>query len=356
MAFGDQVEVSVGAVTDTGPRSVNADRFFTSRSPVDGSWVIAVADGVGGHPQAPDAAAAAVQGLPERIDSLDAMRDAFVAAATRVAALAPSWDDFMDDERAEFGNDEVFDVLSNKLWMIESLSHRHTASCPLCTLCVAAWTPTGGLLVASMGDTLAFEVRWPAAGAPWRRLVAEPHRQPPLAHGVTSYLGAHPQESLICLPPGDYDDHRDGYNPYFAAVQIDLPSDPATAVAVIVASDGAWEPLWQIINAADYAAADPEARRTWYDEPVVLPDGWNAAPIDADEDPLPPAVRPPQRRGSWPPRPRRPDRSPVPPRRRPRSPRAFSTRPASSASRTTPLSPPPCCPHPPNPARLGFGG
>ena len=53
MAFGNQVEVTVGAVTDTGPRHVNADRFFASQSPGDGSWVIAVADGVGGHPEAP---------------------------------------------------------------------------------------------------------------------------------------------------------------------------------------------------------------------------------------------------------------------------------------------------------------
>ena len=282
MVIGAHVEVSVGAVTDIGPRSVNADRFFVSRSPVDDSWVIAVADGVGGHPQAADAAAAAVEGLPERIDSLDAMRDAFVAASVRVLALAPSWDDFMADERAEFGDDELFDILREQLGVAESLVHRYEASCPLCTLCVAAWTPKGGLLVASMGDTLAFEVRWPSAGAPLRRLIAAPHREPPLARGVASYLGAHPQESVI-RPERD-----DGHNLYFAAVEMDLPADPATSVAIVVASDGAWEPLWQIIRAADYATADTETRRSWYDEPVVLPTGWTGAPIDADEEPLPP--------------------------------------------------------------------
>ena len=76
--------------------------------------------------------------------------------------------------------------------------------------------------------------------------------------------------------------------PYFAAVQVDSPADPATAVAVIVASDGAWEPLWQVIRAADYAAADPEKRRNSHREPVVLPAGWIGSPIDADEEPLPP--------------------------------------------------------------------
>ena len=110
MGIGPIVDVSVGAVTDTGPCPVNADRFFASRSPVDGSWVIAVADGVGGHPEAPDAAQAAVEGLPERVGSLDAMGDAFVAASERVAVLAPSRDDFWAAERAECG-DTVFDLM-----------------------------------------------------------------------------------------------------------------------------------------------------------------------------------------------------------------------------------------------------
>ena len=153
-------EASVGAVTDTGPRPVNADRFYTSHSPADGSWVIAVADGVGGHPEAADAAAAAVEGLPDRIESLDAMRDAFVAASDRVLALAPSWDDFIAQERADFGDDRLFDLLEART--VGGSTYRYLANCPLCTLYVAAWTPTGGLLVASMGDTLAFEVRWPA--------------------------------------------------------------------------------------------------------------------------------------------------------------------------------------------------
>ena len=283
MGLGAHVEMSVGAVTDIGPRSVNADRFFTSRSPVDGSWMIAVADGVGGHPRAPDAAAEAVEGLPERIDSLDAMRDAFVAASARVAVLAPSRDDFWAAERAECG-DTVFDLMVRS----GASAYRYLASCPLCTLCVAAWTPAGGLLVASMGDTLAFEVQWPAAGAPWRRLIAEPHREPPFARGVSSYLGAGHDESVIRPQEGDYLYYgSDGYNRHFAAVEVELPADPATSVAVIVASDGAWEPLRQIIRAADYAAAGPEQRRAYYDEPVVLPAGWTGAPIDAREEPRP---------------------------------------------------------------------
>ena len=285
MASGALVEVSVGAVTDTGPRPVNADRFHTSQSPADGSWVIAVADGVGGHPEAADAAVAAVEGLPERIDSLDAMRDAFVVAADRVAAMAPSREDFRAAERAALG-DTVYDLMVRS----GASANSYVASCPLCTLCVAAWTPTGGLVVASMGDTLAFEVQWPPEAAPWRRLIAEPHRDPPLARGVSSYLGAHPRESHI-RPEGSDDPYvrrqAAGHNRYFAAVEVDPPADPAASVAVIVASDGAWEPLWKVIRAAEYAAADAETRRR-YRGPVVLPDDWTAAPIDPDEEPLPP--------------------------------------------------------------------
>ena len=290
MAFGAHVEVTVGAVTDIGPRPVNADRFYTSQSPADGSWVIAVADGVGGHPEAADAAVAAVEGLPERIDSLDAMKDVFVAASDRVLALAPSWDDFMADRRAECSSDEAFESLHADRWTFESWFWRYTADCPLCTLCVAAWTPTGGLVVASMGDTLAFEVQWPPEGAPWRRLIAEPHREPPLARGVSSYLGAHPRGSHI-HPEGSDDPYvrRQAavHNRYFAAVEVDPPADPAASVAIIVASDGAWEPLWKVIRAAEYAVADAETRRR-YRGPVVLPDDWTAAPIDPDEEPLPP--------------------------------------------------------------------
>lgn len=272
------MEASVGAVTDIGPRHVNADRFFVSGPADDGSWVIAVADGVGGHPQAPDAAEAAVGSLPARIGSLDAMFDAFVVAADRVAAMAPSHEDFEAAERAELG-DTVADLMVRS----GASANRYVASCPLSTLCVAAWTPTGGLLVASAGDTLAFEVRWPPSGTLWRRLIAEPHRQPPIALGVTSYLGAYHNGTIICPPPGDYRHHADDFNPYLAAVQVDPPPDPNTAVAVIVASDGAWEPLWRVISAA-YDAAEPEESR----DPVVLPAGWIGDPIDPYEDPQPP--------------------------------------------------------------------
>ena len=277
MVFGTHggVGVSVGAVTDTGPQDVNADRFVASQAACDGSWVIAVADGVGGHPHAPDAAAAAVGVLPERIDSLDAMRGAFAAAADQVAAMAPPPEDSSAAERARLG-DTVYGLTVRS----GASANRYVASCPLCTLCVAAWTPTGGLLVASMGDTLAFEVRWPPSGLPWRRLIAEPHRRP--RRGLSSYLGGGRDGSVVCPRPGDHYHDPGGRSSLFAAVRVDPPT-PAAAQAVIVASDGAWEPLRQVLDAAHHAAR-PGARL----EPVVLPAGWAGGPVDAHETPLPP--------------------------------------------------------------------
>ena len=117
---------TVAARSDMGPREVNEDRSFTALSAEDGSWVIAVADGLDGHPRGGEAAEAAVAALPPRIASEADMETAFMTAHRAVAALAPSpttWWDAM------------------KL-------------CPMTTLCVAAWTPESGLIVAHMGNTL----------------------------------------------------------------------------------------------------------------------------------------------------------------------------------------------------------
>ena len=42
-------QASVATVSDIGPRRVNEDRALAVVSDDDGSWVIAVADGLGGH-------------------------------------------------------------------------------------------------------------------------------------------------------------------------------------------------------------------------------------------------------------------------------------------------------------------
>ena len=82
--------VTVAARSDVGPREVNEDRSHTALCAEDGSWVIAVADGLGGLPRGAEAAEAAVAALPSRIASEADMDRAFVAAHRAVAVLAAS--------------------------------------------------------------------------------------------------------------------------------------------------------------------------------------------------------------------------------------------------------------------------
>lgn len=202
-----QRAVSVAAVTDIGPREENQDRAFTAVSD-DGAWVIAVADGLGGHPRGAEAAEAAVEGLPRRIDGEAEMAVAFTEANERVLSLSGPWK-----------------------------RHRRAPlfTIPMSTLCVATWTPESGLLIGWMGDTMAFALNSGPDGFAGY-CCGTPHRGS--LGGIESCLG---------MPPEDA-----GYGAGLVEVEViadfeeaDLPD------AVIIASDGAWEPL-----AAEYGDID----------------------------------------------------------------------------------------------------
>ena len=197
--------VSVAAVTDIGPREENQDRAFTSVSD-DGAWVIAVADGLGGHPRGAEAAQAAVEGLPRRIDGEAEMAVAFAEANERVLELSGS--------------------RSRRVPMFEI---------PMSTLCVSAWTPEGGLLIGWMGDTMAFAVKSGPDGFAGY-CCGIPHRG--LLGGIDVCLG---------MPPED-----EGYGAGLVEVEVIADfEDSDMPDAVIIASDGAWEP-----HAADYGDAE----------------------------------------------------------------------------------------------------
>ena len=142
--------VSVAALTDIGPRKVNEDRMFTALSDDDGAWVIAVADGLGGHDRGDDAAQAAVEGLPQRVDGEAEMAMAFAEANDRVVAL------FGRRERSRR-------VPLRKI--------------PMSTLCVAAWTLEGGLVIGWMGDTMPLVVK-SGPGSLAGYCCGVPHRSP----------------------------------------------------------------------------------------------------------------------------------------------------------------------------------
>ena len=301
---------TVAAVTAVGPRAVNEDSYFTAGPADDGAWVIAVADGVSGTADPHRASQAAVEGLPDSIESLEEMRGAFVDAAARVEALTPTWDEVEAEWRAEYASDEEwrrvrFPEDPVRRWPRDTEFHRRYGpwkySCPATTLCVAAWTPKRGLLVGSIGDTLAFDIQWRAQAPPLRRLIADPHRQPPLGRGVTSYLRSGRSETFLGANGSDrvWDD---GYcTDRFCAVQVPPPPPGTVARAVIVASDGAWEEMDRLYRAAlriaedptadVYASPDPAAaaaaeRDRYTYDPRPLPADWPRPPLgDLGEEP-----------------------------------------------------------------------
>lgn len=186
-------------MSDIGPRQVNEDRALAVLSEPDGSWVIAVADGLGGHTRGDEAAQAAVEGLPERIASADEMAVAFGEANERVLALTgpETWQKNLP------------------LFMF-----------PMSTLCVAAWTPEGGLLIGWMGDTLPFLANEGSSGFSGF-LCGRPHRIP----------GGSIEICLGMPPAGPAQDA--------GSVEVEIVGESGKGSqpdAVILASDGAWEP------------------------------------------------------------------------------------------------------------------
>ena len=191
---------SVAAVSDVGPRVVNEDRALAVISEDDGSWLIAVADGLGGHTRGDEAAEAAVEGLPPRIASAEAMAVAFGEANERVLALTgpEMWQERMP------------------LFMF-----------PMSTLCVAAWTPESGLLIGWMGDTLPFIVT-AGTGGFGGFCCGRPHRVP--GGSIEICLGMPPTDGSADAGP----------------VEVEMVGESGAGSqpdAVILASDGAWEPF-----------------------------------------------------------------------------------------------------------------
>ena len=189
--------VTVAGRSVAGPRHANEDRYSTYLDPAEGSWVVAVADGLGGHDRGAEAAEAAIADSPRRVESTDAMWEAFIAAADGVAALAPPGATPATEPRR----------------------------CPMAALYVAAWTPPGGLVVGWMGDVVAVQVRWRPGTAPTGRLLGRPHRFP--EGGLSHCLG--------------YDDPRRRVGVGLAAIA--EPLDAGDESAIVVASDGVWEAL-----------------------------------------------------------------------------------------------------------------
>ena len=117
------------------------------------------------------------------------------------------------------------------------------------TLCVAAWTPDGGLIVAQMGDTLPILVCWPDPERAAGGLLGLPHRNP--FGGLQSCLGADVPCTSPDLGGAEFSlvtvEDDDGEWAFAVARDSDfeelIPAPSAGEWTVVVASDGVWEKL-----------------------------------------------------------------------------------------------------------------
>lgn len=193
--------------TDIGPRDRQEDRFRAVVNP-DGSWVVAVADGLGGHPFGDESAQAAVEALPPRIANVNQMSSAFDAANAAAWALRPR---------------------------LRSRSHEIASTIALTTLVVAAWTSEGGLLLSWLGDSMGFVL--PVRGGPgWH---SSPHND---RYGyITRCIGmSRVDRDSYELPPGDVG-HMSG----------SLPREHVDGwigdggLLVVLATDGLYGPIFE---------------------------------------------------------------------------------------------------------------
>ncbi|WP_423916771.1 PP2C family protein-serine/threonine phosphatase [Candidatus Poriferisodalis sp.] len=167
----ENLMTDIATRTDIGSRDRQEDRVRAVVN-ADGSWMVAVADGLGGHPFGDEAAQAAVDALPARIGSTAEMTAAFDAANAAAWVLHPEM------RAADEGESMI----------------------ALTTLVVAAWTPQAGLLVSWIGDSFGFIV--PLGAAPgWH---SKPHND--LLGFVSRCIGmSRADPDSFDLPSGEVD-------------------------------------------------------------------------------------------------------------------------------------------------------
>ena len=127
-------------------------------------------------------------------------------------------------------------------------SRREAHRCPASTLCVAAWTPSGGLLVGIAGDTRPV-LLWRDDESWSGRSLGRLHRNISIYGYVTKYLSAPRDWPAMGATDSDPMD-------IFTDNDLGLPAD-AKAIAVAIVSDGVWEPLVRDVYAGKTKQSDP---------------------------------------------------------------------------------------------------
>ena len=228
----------IAVLLEQGEREVQCDSA-RSIGNADGSWVLAVADGTS---VAPEAAQAAVSVLPSKIRSRGEMLEVFAAANAAVRAFTADWPAPITEDRQPLMPYET-------------------------TMCVAAWTPENGLLMAWVGDSIPFLL--PAGDS--RCWVGRPME----IHNLL-IVG-----NFAVMPDGGYSDSLSGglywLSDSMGAAQVNgLVSD--TDVFVAVLSDGAynaylepWPPQYGWKSSDEYVYEPRDERGGWAGAPTSDP-------------------------------------------------------------------------------------
>lgn len=199
---------------EIGPRAEQQDRV-AARLDDDGSWLIAVCDGLGGHPRGDEAAEAAIAALPQRVAGRAEAEAALREANRAVCGLVPA------DERGRLME-----------WDL-----------PMTTMCVVAWTPAGGLCGAWVGDSAIFVLPAQASDDESLAWSSSPHGGWS-GHAVNSTLGWHPELSDDDI--GWFTDSQIAGTMHMAAV---------AGALIVAATDGLYEPF-----VSPYATYEPAAQ------------------------------------------------------------------------------------------------
>ena len=207
----------VADLSDTGAQQQSVERSISYVSVVDSTWVIAIAAGIDECSQPEIAVETAIATIPERITSMREMNSVLSDAHDAVVALGPPWS--LDDTL-------------------------HSADYPAVSMCVAAWSSLGGLIVGWSGDGVAVGL-WQNEDESLQGLaIGHPHRLPDGT--FTKVLGLH--TPMRMLPEG-----ISSLADVVSDKELDLPSD---GFLIVLLSAGVWQSLVLSRIGPDHAQFD----------------------------------------------------------------------------------------------------
>lgn len=221
----DDCDTIVAECSDIGSQPLTSERTVSYASVTDGTWVIAIAAGIDNRAQPEQAVEAAISTIPEQICSKREMYTALAHAHDEVVSLGPPW--------SLHDTPEVTDYSA-------------------VSLCIAAWSPLGGLVVGWAGDGVAIGL-WQDEDQTIRSTpISDPHIRPDGM--LTKVLGQH-------IPMRMLPDGIETLVDVVVAEELDLPSGE---FSIALLSAGVWQslvPSWpdsgQVLSDYDLSGSLP---------------------------------------------------------------------------------------------------